>query len=332
MKEALANLAPIPTNLITGFLGVGKTSAILHLLSEKPAEERWAVLINEFGEIGIDGSLVAGQRSVADGVYISEVPGGCMCCTAGLPMQIALNELLKRAEPDRLLVEPTGLGHPREVLQTLSLDAYRGRLSLQKSLTLVDARRLVDDRYIAQPTFLQQLEVADVVVANKADLYSDTDHDNFDTFIGAYCRPETEHIVTSHGVVSPECLRGATTAEYGGAAHRHAESAQVLATDLPMPACGYVSAVNSGEGFESIGWRFQPGKVFDRRRLVSFLRGLKIERMKAVFITDDGIFAYNMTTDALQEVELDDCLESRVEMIAAEIDAEWENTLLSCLA
>ena len=106
----------VPTNIITGFLGVGKTSTILHLLENKPGNERWAVLVNEFGEIGIDGSLFEGQRGDKQGVVIREVPGGCMCCAAGLPMQVALNQLLVKARPDRLLIEPTGLGHPKDCL------------------------------------------------------------------------------------------------------------------------------------------------------------------------------------------------------------------------
>jgi len=67
---------PIPTNLISGFLGAGKTTAILHLLRQKPADERWAVLVNEFGEIGVDGALLGNP----DEVFIREVAGGCICC------------------------------------------------------------------------------------------------------------------------------------------------------------------------------------------------------------------------------------------------------------
>ena len=152
----------VPTNIITGFLGVGKTSAILHLLENKPSTERWAILVNEFGEIGVDGSLFTGQHSEEQGVYIREVPGGCMCCAAGLPMQVALNQLLVRSKPDRLLIEPTGLGHPFEVLETLSSDIYKRVLSLQKTLTLLDARKLSDNRYIQHETFNQQIAIADI--------------------------------------------------------------------------------------------------------------------------------------------------------------------------
>ena len=147
----------VPTNIITGFLGVGKTSAILNLMKHKPTNERWAVLVNEFGEIGVDGSLFQGNQSKQQQIFIREVPGGCMCCAAGLPMQIALNQLLSEAKPDRLLIEPTGLGHPKEVLQVLSSEHYRQVLSLQKNITLVDARKLSDTRYSDHDTFNQQI-------------------------------------------------------------------------------------------------------------------------------------------------------------------------------
>ena len=94
MSQKFDPISAVPTNIITGFLGAGKTSTILHLLKTKPEQERWAVLVNEFGEIGIDGSLLESQHSEQHGVYIREVPGGCMCCTAGLPMQVALAQLL----------------------------------------------------------------------------------------------------------------------------------------------------------------------------------------------------------------------------------------------
>ena len=106
------------TNLITGFLGSGKTTTIRHLLANKPEHERWAVLVNEFGEIGIDGALLADS-----GAVLKEIPGGCMCCVNGLPMQVGLNMLLQQNKPDRLLIEPTGLGHPKQILSLLTQDS-----------------------------------------------------------------------------------------------------------------------------------------------------------------------------------------------------------------
>ncbi|MEM6545804.1 MAG: GTP-binding protein [Pseudomonadota bacterium] len=328
---AKEKLSAIPTNVITGFLGVGKTTTILKLLEQKPAQERWAVLINEFGEIGVDGSLVQGITGDGGGIFLREVPGGCMCCAAGLPMQIALNQLLGRARPHRLLIEPTGLGHPIEVLQALSTEYYQELLALQKTLTLVDARNLSDPRYTSNTTFLQQLEVADLIVANKSDLYSPSDRAVLEEFINQHCSEGTEIHSTAHGQLELACLQGASAGNFEARSpHKNTENAP-LVSDLPLPADGVLKAENKGSGFRSIGWRFGPAKVFDRDRLFSFLSGISVERVKAVFITHRGVFAYNMTRDALSEVELDDCMESRIEIIANEIDAEWEQSLTACL-
>ena len=188
----------IPTNIITGFLGVGKTTAILNLLKNKPKNERWAVLVNEFGEIGVDGSLFQGQHSTEQGVFISEVPGGCMCCAAGLPMQIALNQLLSESKPDRLLIEPTGLGHPKEVLEILSAEYYQDVLCLHKTVTLVDARNLKDSRYTEHKTFNQQIAIADIVIGNKLDLYQSSDSAKYCQFDGVKIE-----ISLSGGITSP---------------------------------------------------------------------------------------------------------------------------------
>ncbi len=95
-------MSHVAANIITGFLGVGKTTAIRHLLANKPEQARWAVLVNEFGEVGVDGAILSEQ-----GALVKEVPGGCMCCVAGLPMTVGLNTLLAQ-KPDRILIEPTG--------------------------------------------------------------------------------------------------------------------------------------------------------------------------------------------------------------------------------
>lgn len=322
----------VPTNIITGFLGVGKTSAILHLLKNKPADERWAVLVNEFGEIGVDGSLVEGQSGEAEQVFIREVPGGCMCCAAGLPMQIALNQLLHEAKPDRLLIEPTGLGHPKEVLEVLSSEHYRTVLSLQKTLTLVDARKLSDTRYTNHETFNQQIAIADTVVGSKIDLYQADEKQRLKAYVEQVGRPETQVIFAEYGNIPFTAFEGATLAtEAHHHHHHHHHSSKPLASELPMPENGMIKAENEGEGFKSIGWRFAPDKVFDRQKLALLLLDLDVERMKAVFITNMGIFGYNLTSDGITEIELDDCAESRIEFIAHKLDETIEQRLLACV-
>ncbi|KJG37402.1 cobalamin biosynthesis protein P47K [Photobacterium angustum] len=325
----------VPTNIITGFLGVGKTSAILHLMKSKPDNERWAVLVNEFGEIGVDGSLLQGQSGNEQQIFIKEVPGGCMCCTAGLPMQIALNQLLSEAKPDRLIIEPTGLGHPKEVMQVLSTKYYRDVLSLQKNITLVDARKLSDPRYTSHDTFRQQIAIADTVVGNKTDLYQAEDKEKLKAFVAQVASLKTKVIFAKHGVIPFNEFDGETRIEVLPPSYLHRDrqtsvSEEALSEEL-IPESGVIKATNQGEGFKSIGWRFASEKVFERQSLHQLFQTLNVERMKAVFITSDGIFGYNKTADGITEVELDECAESRVEIIADTLDDELEGKLLDCL-
>ena len=333
MSSDLQKISAVPTNIITGFLGVGKTSAILHLLKAKPSNERWAVLVNEFGEIGVDGSLFEGQHNEQQGVFIREVPGGCMCCAAGLPMQVALNQLLSLAKPDRLLIEPTGLGHPKEVLQVLSEDHNREVLDLQKILTLVDARKLSDKRYTEHETFNQQIAIADVIVGNKLDLYQQQDKDKLKVHVQQKGASKAQVIFTQDGKIEPDYLHGRTFAvsKDHHHHHHHADEQKPLLSEAPLPECGYIKATNEGEGFHSVGWRFSTTHIFSYNKLFSFLSGITAERMKAVFITDRGTLGFNLTQDALTEIELSDFIESRLEIIADNISDAWEAQLMDCI-
>jgi len=327
-KKRISN---VPTNIITGFLGSGKTTAILHLLKNKPKNEKWAILVNEFGEIGVDGSLFKGQHSENQGVFIREVPGGCMCCTAGLPMQIALNELLTRARPDRLLIEPTGLGHPIEVLGVLSGEHYQESLSIHKIITLVDARHLSNEKYTNHVTFNQQIAIADIIVGNKSDLYQDADRNALKFYAAKQGASHAKLLITGQGRLDLSWLQGITQSTKTSSHHHH-ENHQLTIVDIPISESGFVKMENQGEGFKSVGWKFAQHQIFERDKLFSLLSGLNIERMKAVFITECGIFSYNLTTDGLTEMPLDTCAESRVEIIAQNIDTTWEQQLLDCIA
>jgi len=160
----------IPTNLVIGFLGAGKTTAIRHLLAQRPKGARWAVLLNELGETTLDSAALA-----ADGVTVREIPVGCLCCVGSQSLAVGLNRVIRELNPERILIEPSGLGHPTQLLQTLSSGFYRNVLDLRATLCLLDARKLADPAYQQLSSFQDQLRLADIVLANKCDTYTEAE-------------------------------------------------------------------------------------------------------------------------------------------------------------
>jgi G3E family GTPase len=335
----------VPTNIITGFLGVGKTTAILHLLANKPANERWAVLVNEFGEIGIDGGLMAGSQSSEAGIFIREVPGGCMCCVSGLPMQMALNSLLMASKPDRLLIEPTGLGHPQEVIESLRQPHYASVIDLRATLTLIDPRRIGDSRYTRNATFMQQVAVADVLVANKSDQCTDKDFAALDAYLVEQESHEKSLYRVSFGEIPFSALSapsaqaapvprpswGLTLPALSKSAVGKTESIE-RSDYKPLPKGDWLKIKKQADGFTSVGWRFHASILFDRGRLFELFSGLTLQRAKAICITPDGVFGYNFSDNALTEVELDEAQESCIEGIDNDetVFEDFEAGLLAC--
>ena len=175
----------IDTHIITGFLGVGKTSVIRHLMAQKPRSEKWVVIVNEFGELGVDGLLI----DAADSVVIKQVAGGCACCLALLPFQMSLNQTIKQHRPDRIIIEPSGLGHPDNLIKLLRGEFYDQVLQLAPVITVLDARQLSIPRYVSNEIYNRQLAVADKFVANKQDLASSQDLQKFSQLLTQYQRP-----------------------------------------------------------------------------------------------------------------------------------------------
>lgn len=168
----------IPCTLVTGFLGAGKTTVINQLLSSKPADERWALLINEFGRIGIDGALLASAQddnADAGNIAIREVNGGCICCTSQLPLQIAITRLLSDHRPQRLIIEPTGLAHPRELIQQLSAPHWQTALNMQAVITVLSGVQWQQQKYRSHDGFQAHVRDADVLVVNR---YTQLDADD----------------------------------------------------------------------------------------------------------------------------------------------------------
>ena len=319
-------------NVITGFLGVGKTTAILHLINQKPDDETWVVLVNEFGEIGIDGALLRGSRDVANEIEIVEVAGGCLCCTAGISLELTLSQIIFLYKPDRLLIEPTGLGHPEEVLQLLSLPTYRDQLTIEQTLTIVDPRDVNRIAVCEHPSFIQQLKMADRIIVNKCDLATSEEIAAVEELVDRHSDQEPNVLFVHQGKIPKHLLHEPT--QWRPPKDLIAQDRNTSLDDFAedaLPETGFLKAQNSGEGFETVGWRISAEQAFNYHRIFSFFSGLSVERMKAVVITNRGVYGYNLARDVLQEIELDDALESRIEIITESVSSYWDKQLESCL-
>ena len=335
-QQSAKPLRSIPTQLITGFLGTGKTTLIQHVLDNKPPGENWAVLINEFGVVGLDEQLLQGDAGPAGGVHIRQVPGGCLCCVADVPFQVALNDLIRRARPDRILIEPTGLGHPRALLNTLSGGYFRELLDLRATVTVVDARQLVEARYYRHPVYLDQLAVADVVVANKTDVYETEDFQRLPLFVRAQGWGEKRLRFVERGQISLSDLDAPVGhAEPTG----YSEEAGPPPDDLWMPlrpefpAGGVIRKSGEQDGYHSLGWLIHPGRLFDAARLLTWLKGLSVARIKAVVITADGIVSVNGVPGNLHLGSVDEVNCSRLEVLDDQAlpEESMQEALWECL-
>ena len=157
-----------PVTVLTGYLGAGKTTLLNRILSEQHGK-KYAVIVNEFGEIGIDNDLVVGADE-----EVFEMNNGCICCTVRGDLIRILAGLMKRKDKlDAILIETTGLADPAPVAQTFFMDdEVRQRTKLDAIVTVVDAKHLLqrlDDSHEAE----EQIAFADIILLNKTDLVTD---------------------------------------------------------------------------------------------------------------------------------------------------------------
>lgn len=280
----------IPTTIVSGALGTGKTTAILGAFASRPEGERWAVLVNEFGSVGIDGPILS-----SGGVEVREIAGGCVCCTANLPLRVGLVKLVREVRPDRLFIEPTGLAHPASVIDAVRSEGLRGSLSLRATITLVDPRRYGARR--EDPLYLDQILAADVLLGNFADVTPEDVAKRFLEEASARYPPPLVVAMTTHGKIDPHWL------------------------DLePAPRSGYRILHPEQASPSEVGLTWSPETIFPidalQERVQSLVRRPGLLRLKGVFRTPRGWLLVNATPDTVSFSPIGWRRDSRVSLIA----------------
>ncbi len=186
------SLQKVPCTIVTGFLGAGKTTLIRHLL-ENPGGRRIAVIVNEFGDIGMDAEILRGCGIAACAeADIVELANGCICCTVADDFVPTLDKLLAREpRPDHILIETSGLALPKPLVQAFLWPAIKGRVTVDGVIAVVDGAALAEGRVAhdevalaaqraadpaldhddpVEEVFEDQVACADLIVLTKADL------------------------------------------------------------------------------------------------------------------------------------------------------------------
>ncbi len=167
MSDTVAKTDLVPVTVLTGYLGAGKTTLLNRLLSEQHGR-KYAVVINEFGELGVDNDLVVDSDE-----EVFEMNNGCICCTVrGDLIRIVGGLMKRRGKFDGIIIETTGLANPAPVAQTFFVDdTVRSKTRLDAIVTVVDAKHL-PQRLADSAEAQDQIAFADVIVLNKTDLVS----------------------------------------------------------------------------------------------------------------------------------------------------------------
>ncbi|MFI5021612.1 MAG: cobalamin biosynthesis protein CobW [Alphaproteobacteria bacterium] len=227
---SMASLAKLPVTIITGFLGAGKTTLIRHLLRTANGK-RLALVINEFGDVGIDGEILkgCGDASCAE-ENIIELANGCICCTVADEFLPTMQTLLERAEPpDHIVIETSGLALPKPLVQAFNWPDIRTRVTVDGVIVVVDGPAVAEGRFASDPAalgaqvaadptlahdspleelFEDQLAAADLVVLNKADLLAEPALERVVAGLKSALSPAVKLLRTRHGAVDAEVLLG----------------------------------------------------------------------------------------------------------------------------
>ena len=254
---APANAGKIPVSVITGFLGAGKTTLVRHVLGHARGK-RLALIINEFGEVGVDRSVLAacGDESCREEDMI-ELSNGCICCTVAEDFIPTMTELLARPErPDHIIIETSGLALPQPLIRAFNWPEIKAGVTIDGVVTVVDAAALAEGRFASDEgavteqrsadrmldhatplgeLFADQLVAADLLVVNKTDLVDDERLAAVEAELRRQMRPGTGLIRAANGQVDVEALLGLGLAtednlagrdsahelEHGGEGHEH---------------------------------------------------------------------------------------------------------------
>jgi cobalamin biosynthesis protein CobW len=235
--------AKIPATVVTGFLGAGKTTLIRHML-ENAKGKRIALIINEFGDLGVDGDILKGcgiETCSEDDVV--ELSNGCICCTVADEFIPTMEMLLGRDNPpDHIVIETSGLALPQPLVRAFNWPGISTRLTVDGVITVVDGKAVSDGQFAhnvaavdaqrkqdenldhetpLSELFEDQIACADMIVVNKADLLADGEADKLRAALKSEAREGVQVVTATMGALPVDILLGQGVGAEGNLELRH---------------------------------------------------------------------------------------------------------------
>lgn len=320
----MQHISPIPTHIISGYLGAGKTTFLTQLFQLKPEHERWAVLMNEFGQIGIDQHLLNNDQGIA----VKEVVGGCLCCTSQLPMQIALGRLICEYQPDRLWIEPSGLGHPLQLLQQLSEPHWQTQLQLNTFTLVIDGHVLHDQDWVEQHLDTKLFQYAQLLIISHADLMTFDDFQTLDKLKKHYGEPYHHWVLSDHQTFTPSLSLN----DFNQPCHYRPPTLRPLLTQLKQTTDSSTLSPSIKtlpyhyqefrQGIYIAGWALPKSWVFLADDLIDLFASIDFIRLKGIFNTDQGWLYFNCNHNNLSYRIGQENIDQRLE-IMNKTEQDW---------
>lgn len=191
----------IPCHIVAGPLGVGKTSAILNYLRKHASHQRVGVLVNDFGPVGLDSTTLEAE---APGTTVLNVPGGCICCTMLAELPQCIRRLTTERELDRVIIEPSGMASPAQVIDVLRNAQQELNISVQPAIVMLSADEFDEETFERMAYYHVFCEAADILVFNRCDLVSETKIHRAQQWANKLDPPKLRILTTSHGELPSE--------------------------------------------------------------------------------------------------------------------------------
>ncbi|MEM1208044.1 MAG: GTP-binding protein [Planctomycetota bacterium] len=215
---------PKPCHIVAGPLGVGKTSAILHYLRNHASRERVGVLVNDFGPVGLDSTTLAAE---APSTKVLNVPGGCICCTMLAELPNRVGRLSADPDIDRIVIEPSGMASPAQVIDLLRGSEAQLNISLRPSIVMLSMPDFDEETFERMGYYQMFCEAADILVFNRCDLAKASKIERAQRWADQLDPPKLRVLTTSHGELPSEVFEPfAETADRGH--HHHDHNAHAL--------------------------------------------------------------------------------------------------------